>query len=220
MSAYLNENPFIFTPVACHKGRKWKGDLAYLLGYDPEYTSFGSMQVKLWDPAQMKYVYANPNFVENIDSTQEKTESDKKVYIDKVFSDSIAYWKNKAPDNWQTCARASMLKWHRELREFIDEKLPDNRNVFEEVEKTLSWALSLRTRPTVIYGRKCKGGNLYPEINRVRIARRSLHKKGIDKLEEFDKAWDVALTMRGIRKYIDIEYLPKHREYDDSYEEE
>lgn len=196
----------IFTPVMCNRGRKWRGSLAYFLGDISDFNvayNVTCQSAKLWDPAQKKYVYANPEFLVDLQECP-SLEDDKREYISKTINDTLTWCKTQKQNESEAkqFARNILKKKHPELLPYIEEHgLTDQRNAYEEIEKTLTWALGLKTRPCIIYGKRCPGGNPLPEKKKMNIVMKTLHKKGIDKLPDFQQSWEFALTLHGLGQY-------------------
>lgn len=195
---------FIFKPVVISRGRKFKGK-AYYLGQDSERAVAWGVTVrstKLWDPANKCYVYANPDFCDddtNIQDDQIKT--DRLEYINKTINDTIEWCKTKVSDEAEASrfARSCLIKHHPEMMTWIDDRLPDIRDVVAAVDRTLQWAMTLKSRPMHIYGRFCPGGKKYSNSKIKDIAIRYLCRKGYDKLEGFNEAWDLYLNIYGLK---------------------
>lgn len=197
---------FVFVPVCVNRGRKFRG-IAYSINAEVQYNggnwAYTSWSVKLWDPVSMKYVYANPDFVEKREATPEQIEGDKISYVNHTINSTVAWCLTKSPnqDEGRKFARNCLLKHHPEMKEYIDKALPDERDVVAAVERTLRWAVNLRTRPTVIYGRVCKGGRPYGKTETVRKAWNVLDRKGYTKLDGFKEAWLFMTNMLELPDY-------------------
>lgn len=207
---------FTFVPVRVARGRKWKGELAYMLTIQDSsfclYHGRGgyiqSETAKMWDPATKRFVYANADFVEDVELPAEQVEAARKEYVDLQIRGTIAWCKSKKPDAPEAeimqFARNCIRKQHPEFDVYLVEYgLTDRRDVVDAVERTLSWAMQLKTRPCFMYGRHCPGGRPLPDEKKIRIARKSLHTKGIDLLDGFAEAWELSLTIRGLVKYLE-----------------
>ena len=198
-----------FLPVVVNRGRKFRGK-AYALG-DTRPGMYGSWNSKLWEPISKKYVWANEEFLEDDESVSPaQVQADKDAYIKHIIDDTIQWCKNCKPnaseDEVMQFARNVIRKHHPEIDESLLEanKLNDRRDISAEVEKTLTWAMKLTTRPCVIYGRVCKGGRPLPEEKKIRIAYRSLVRKGLAAKPDFLPVWTFILSMMGLAKYVDI----------------
>lgn len=199
----------IFRPVVVDGGRKYRG-FAYDLGYDAQISrstwAYTSFSVKLWEPVSKTYVYANPDYVCACATPTRDVEADKQDYVKSVIDGTIAWCrstKSGAPEaEIIQFARNTLYKHHPEMHEAIDAKLADQRDVVAEINRTLDWARNLKSRPAIMYGRACPGGKPYSKARQMRIAKESLERRGITKLEGFAEAWEMILTIQGLLKYL------------------
>lgn len=193
-----------FKPVNVNRGRKFKG-FAYFLGCT--YTNEIAWRVtaestKLWDPAEKRYVYANPDFCEDATVEASKVEADLNDYIKTTIDGTLRWCRSQKPSAAESevkqFARNVLRKQHPEMLEFIDATIADQRDVVAEIERTLEWAMALTTRACWMYGRWCAGGRPLPVERKVRSALNALSKRGITQLDGFDEAWTFSLTVRGL----------------------
>ena len=198
-----------FTPVLISRGRKFRGK-AYFLG-DVRCGSFGNQNAKLWDPAAKRYVWANVDFCDEDESvTPEQVATDKEAYSKAVIEDTIKWCrecKSGAPeDEVMQFARNVLRKYHPEIDEskLVANDLGDRRDLSIEVEKTLNWAIQLTTRPCWMYGHYCKGGRPLPTEKKIRIAYKSLTKKGLTQKADFEAVWTFLLSMMGLAQYAKV----------------
>lgn len=199
-----------FKPVIVKGGRKFQG-FAYDLGFGTQIShstwAYTSYSLKMWDPATKQFVYANPDFVfECQDADPVKVEADKQAYISNTIDGTIAWCRQQKPNAPESevlqFARNVLRKHHPEMMDIIDEKAPDQREVVTEVENTVRWARGLKTRACYIYGRFCPGGKPLSEKRQIEIAKKTLERRGITKLEGFEEAWSCTLTINGLIKYL------------------
>lgn len=205
-----------FTPVEVTGGRKFKG-FAYDLHryYERSYGYAGSgvfpltttTSATLWDPVSCSKVYANEKFVNEVKRDSDIVLSDKAEYIRKIIQDTVDWCLSNGTDEKSSIqsARNILMKKHPYLRDVIPEVIPDTRNIFDEVKKTLTWAMGLKTKPTYLYGRHCPGGKDLPTKKKVNIALMALKNKGIaTDTDEFKAAWAFNATLLGLTKYIEV----------------
>lgn len=195
---------FTFTPVTVTRGRKFRGR-AYSLG-DVRPGMWGTWNSKLWEPTEKKYVWANVDFLEeDTSATPEQVQLDKDRYVMHVIDDTIQWCRSKKPDaptpEVMQFARNMLHKYHPEIDEatLALQGLTDQRDLATEVEKTVSWAKGLVTRPCYMYGRFCRGGRPISDEKKVHIAYQALHKKGFTSKPEFEAAWAAALEKAGLK---------------------
>ena len=197
-------NNITFIPVMITRGRKFKG-FAYMLGRTvTSHQGFESSQ--LWDPATKTLVYATPDFCQDTDKPT-TFDDDLTTYVDTKINGTIDWCrKTKAGASDKEVlqfARNIIRKYNPELVPFLEDYgASDQRDVAEEVEKTLNWAMQLKTRPCWMYGKWCAGGKPLADERKLDIAWKSLHNKSLDKLVGFAEAWELALTLRGLMKYF------------------
>lgn len=204
----------LFSPIVVNKGRKFKGR-GYLVGSGGVSAgwAYTIVNAKIWDPSKKCIAYANQDYVEEDASvTPEQIEIDKQGYIDNVVDSTIAYCKSKSanPDSVEA------LQWIRNVllkklpKDVVDNRFPDQRGVSESVEKSLRWAMTLVSRPTVIYGKVCKGGKPYSKARKATIAYKQLKKNGIASRDGFEDAWLMwtsLLDLPDIRSKVDGKHL-------------
>ncbi len=197
-----NETNFIFSPVSCKQGRKWRGELAYRLSDSP-YTvgAWGTVTYRMWDPKALRFVYVNGDFLVGVELDQAKIEADRKAYIDHTIKSTLDWCRQQTPneDEARKFARNLLLKKHRELLPWFDAELPDRRDVVAAIERTLQWALNLRTKSSMrLYGKMCEGGKPYPKSRIVKVAYSALQKKGYHKLEGFQESWTLMTKLMSL----------------------
>lgn len=182
-----------FNPIVVERGRKFKGH-GYSLGqgYASGNWAYSIENTKIWDPVAKKITYANSEFVcRDETATSEQIALDKQTYIDTIVEDTIRYCRSKStcPDSSDTqqWIRNSLMK--KLPKDIVDSVCPDQRSVAQEVEKTLRWAMTLASRPTVIYGKVCKGGKPYSKTRKAEIAYRQLRKNGMTDKPDFEACW-------------------------------
>lgn len=190
-----------FVPVVITRGRKFRGK-AYFLG-DTHQNQVAwnvvAYSTRLWDPANKKYVYANPDFCDDDASvTEDERLRAKDEYILGIINDTINWCRNQNPGQGpaevNSFARNVLRRRHYDLMADIDILLPDSRDIKTEIQKTVEWAMTLTTRPCYMYGRFCEGGRPLPIKRKLDIARKSLTTKGIAKLPGFEEAWQACLA--------------------------
>ena len=209
----MSESTFTFFPVRVARGRKWRGELAYFVSSrDSSFCVPGRIiygeTAKLWEPVSKKFVYANAEFCEDVTQAADVTETARKEYVDQQIRGTIAWCKAQKPDSPEAevlqFARNVLRKHHPEFDAYlVSYGLTDRRDVVDAVERTLTWAMGLKTQACWMYGRHCPGGKPIADAKKIAIARKSLHTKGIDLLEGFAEAWELALTIRGLVKYLE-----------------
>jgi len=211
-----NTPSFSFIPVKVTKGRKWKGEGYMLDSFESSFQLYGwhggagrrvTETAKIWDPAAKRIAYASCSFCEDRDADTSKVEADRKEYIDLTIQSTISWCRSRKPNAEESevlsFARNVLRKNHPEMIDAINVAAPDTRDVVSEIERTVTWAMGLKTRPCYMYGRHCPGGKPLPDKKKVAIALKSLTNKGITKLEGFSKAWELILTLKGLRKELD-----------------
>ena len=189
-----------FKPVVVNRGRKFRG-IAFDVGGKEVATQVArcvtSYSVCLWDPANKRFVYANPDFVEERAIDKDELLEAKRKWIEDQINDTISWCRSISPagtaeDEILRFATNVLRRKSEALAKIVAElNTVDTRDVVAEVRKTVEWALSLRTRPCWMYGKYCAGGHKYPPKKTISIALRALEKKGIMKLEGFLEAWRI-----------------------------
>ena len=96
-----DDKSFNFFPVRVTRGRKWRGELAYyissncssfqLYGWTGRGGHIYTETAKLWEPVSKKYVYANADFVEDVEQDPAKTCADKAEYIKATIESTLAW---------------------------------------------------------------------------------------------------------------------------------
>ena len=195
ISALKFVNHINFEPVNITQGRKFKG-FAYFLGTSiSQYFQNVYCKAKLWDPEQKKYVYANSDFCNGINIPAEKREADMLAFIQTDIDGIIAYAKANCRSNDENDVKKFIVNIAKKKysTEFINavlySQLKITTDVAAIVEKTLQWAINLKSRPMHIYGKFCPGGKLLPMSKRIKLAYNCLAKKGITIHEDFNVAW-------------------------------
>lgn len=192
----------VFTPVIVNKGRKFRGK-AYLIGDSYVFSTWQSetTYLKMWDPISKSIVSANEDFCEEDNSVPpEKIKSDCEEYIKWTFESTYAWCMEKRNGDETAAkqfARNILLKRFPSLKDQITEEFPDQRDVAEEIQRTLQWAMNLKTRETFMYGRHCPGGKPLPLKKKLAIAYNSLERKKMTAREEFKDLWNLNLTLLG-----------------------
>lgn len=207
-----NETSFMFVPVSVTGGRKFRGD-AYAVdadereyyrgGYDVsadghvlgrwrnagQYTTvYGT--TKVWDPATKRVSWVTTKFVAPREVRPEDLESAREDYARSTVEETLSWCRTKVPDDKEArkFARNCLRKHHPELMKWVDEILPDERDVADEVERTLRWAISLS--PSRHTARS--------DAETSRIAYRALVKKGVSRLDGFRDVWTFFTSTMGL----------------------
>lgn len=196
MNLTATRSEFTFKPVVINRGRKFRGK-AYYLGFDTERgIAYGvtCWSSKLWDPESKRYVYANPDFcMDDTTLNDEQVNAAKVEYVNHLINGTIEWCKAQKPDadekEIHRFARNILRKHHRELMDDIDEVLPDQSDLREEIEKTLKWASTLTTKACFMYGRWCPGGRPLSIERQTSIAFNALQKRGLTARPEFKAIW-------------------------------
>lgn len=191
-----------FVPVVINRGRKFRGK-AFYLGYDSQCAvawNVTAWSTKLWDSNNKRYVYANPDFCEDDKSlTEADIAKARDEYILNIINSTITWCASKDPSKSdieiKRFARNVLRKSHPELIDDINVLLPDSRDVVPLVENAVKWAINLRTKPCVIYGKACKGGKKYPKSKIRDIAYKCCVRNGATQLEGFEEAWQFFINM-------------------------
>lgn len=201
---------FIFKPVNIKRGRKFRG-FAYRLGEERSYEVAYNVtisSVKLWDPAMQRCVYVNPEFCEVATVTSEQYETDMKAYITAQIQNTVAWCRTHTASTDDTevrqFARNVLKNNHPELEPFLAEYgLPDQRDVFTEVETTLNWAMGLKPRPYYNRLHKYCGFKPLTDEQKLHFAYSALQKKGLTQFKGFNDAWTFGLATRGLTDYAE-----------------
>lgn len=196
-----------FEPVCVKGGRKFRG-FGYVVEiveytYRGNYYSNSGLEstemARIWDPASKtistatyKYCEPTPQHV-----SDDQLAKDCQEYIDMLIKKQIKWCRTKTAneDDALQFARNCLIKYHPELKELIDERLPDRRDVVKAVEDTLRWAMNLKTRPMSLYGKNCRGGRSYNKKAVVSKAYESLLRRRITELDGFNEAWIMFTTL-------------------------
>ena len=196
-----------FTAVKVVCGRKFKGE-AYDLGFNdmPNRVAWNvtCWSRKLWCPTTGRFVYANPDFIQPRDVSEEVRSAEFESYVKSTIQSTADWCRSTKPslaeDELKNFVRNVVRKQHPEMLEVAEELLgwSDNRDVAVEVRKTIEWAMTLKTRPMWLYGRYCAGGRDIPAAKKVAIAKSALAKRGITQLDGFDVAWTMTLDVYGL----------------------
>lgn len=204
----LNFHNFMFEPVKVARGRKFKG-FAYFLGCSIRQAGPFSMYdcAKLWDPAAKRFVYANADFCEEVDVPAEEVMAAKLAYvqhdIDGIVNYATANCKGDENDVNKFILNIAKKKYSQEfLNVVFRSQLKITVDVAAEVERTLQWAMSLKTRPMELFGKFCPGGKPLPLEKKIVIAYKALVKKGITLQDDFQMVWSLNCTLLGIPEKI------------------
>lgn len=199
---------FTFKPVRVTRSRSFRGFGYYVGegGISQPAWCVTIYEAKIWDPVNKRIAYVNSDYLEDCEVPADKLEADRKSYIDHTIQGTISWCRSqsagKAEAEVLRFARNVLRKRHPELMSFIDEAAPDTRDVVVEVQRTFQWAMGLTTKSCWMYGRFCPGGKPLSNSRKVNAARKALEKKGITKLDGFQEAWEVTLTMAGLGNLI------------------
>ena len=196
-----------FAPIKVSKGRKYRGKgfvVSYCestrdlggwrhTGYGWERNIVDTETAKIWVPELKAFRYANAKYVE--DDTEVAAE-----YVRAAFSDycdytveSIINWcKAKLGSDANETevnqfARRVIAKNHPEIN--IDNYITDTETYLDKLEKIFAWVITLRTKPTFLYGRQCEGGKPYSNDKYVDIARRTCIKKQLNNNPDYEAAF-------------------------------
>ena len=208
----------VFTAVKVEGGRKFRGR-GFVVGeshstasYGWRHTGYGwahnivdTYTSKIWVPTLGKFCYANSKYVEEDSSVSaEECALEFKRYSDRIIDDTIAWCRKTKPEANEVeivqFARNVLRKNHKELIEAIDSRLPDTRDIGDEISKTVAWAMTLKTQPCHMYGRFCPGGKPLAANRIVDIARKALIKKGLDKNSDFEQQFENICRKNGLTK--------------------
>lgn len=206
-----------FAAVKVERGRKFKGRGFIVAvktssgsygwrhtGYGWEHAYYETETAKIWVPELKRFAYANANFVED-DTTVSPEECDRqyKLYVEHTIDSTLDWCRSVKPEadaaEIARFARNVLRKNHPDMIARIDEVLPDQRHLDEEVAKTIAWAMTLRTRPMWMYGRMTKGGKPYSNERYVEIARKALTKRGFADKPEFEQVFDAECAKAGLK---------------------
>jgi len=207
-SAAIANCKFDFNPVHCSRGRKWRGALAYSIDIDDDnhnlrFGSFGTVSKRLWEPIAKQYVFANIDFIEANERDEAKIAADREAYVKTTIQSTVDWCKSVKPElpdaELLLFIRNSLKKQHPEMLPAIDVVAPDNRDVVAEVQKTLQWAMTLKTQACWMFGRYCNGGKPLADNRKVEIAFKALQKKGVTKLDGFEDVWNMTLDVMGLK---------------------
>ena len=207
---------FEFTPVRVSGGRKFQGD-AFVVGHDERefyhgghsITSSGfvggrwrnadryttvTQTAQVWDPATKRCYWVTEKFVQKRELPEAEVEAARMAYVESTIQSTLAWCMSKSPNEAEgrKFARNCLRKHHPEMMEWIDAKLPDERDVVAEVERILQWALHARS-----HIRRTKTS----DVKTVSIAYRALVHMGITKLNGFKEAWMMNTTLLCLPDY-------------------
>lgn len=207
-----NEDSFMFVPVRVTGGRKFRGD-AYAVdadereyyrgGYDvsPNGVMLGRWRnadryttvygtTKVWDPATKRVSWVTSKFAQPREVEAGRVEADREDYARSTVEETLSWCRTKVADDKEArkFARNCLRKHHPELMKWVDEILPDERDVADEVERTLRWAVSLS--PARRTSRS--------DLETSRVAYRALVKKGVSKLDGFRDVWAFFTSTMGL----------------------
>jgi hypothetical protein len=206
----------VFAAVKVEGGRKFRGR-GFIVGeshstasYGWRHTGYGwahnivdTYTSKIWVPELGKFCYANSKYVEEDPAVSaEECAIEFKRYADQIINDTIAWCRKTKPEANEAeiaqFARNILCKNHKELKDAIDTRLPDTREIGTEIEKTIAWAMTLKTQPCHLYGRFCPGGKPLAPKRIVEIARKALVKKGLDKNPDFEQQFENICRKNGL----------------------
>lgn len=200
---------FTFQPVNVSRGRKFRGFAYFICSYDASFAVYrgrgGYIQnekAKLWDPVTEQFVYATADFCDDVEQDESITLEAKRKFIEKTIKSTVDWCASKNPSapeaEIKRFARNVLRKHYPGMAPAIDEALPDQRDIAEEIQKTVSWAITLVTKPCNMYGKYCPGGKPLPPKKKVEIAYKALQKKGIASNPQFHDVWNMVLTVFGL----------------------
>jgi len=206
-----------FAAVKVERGRKFKGR-GFIVSVKTSSGSYGwrhtghgwahayyeTETAKIWVPELKKFQYANFNFVEDDQTVSpEECERQFKLYVEHTINSTLDWCRLVKPDadaaEIARFARNVLRKNHPEMEARINEVLPDQRHLDDEVAKTIAWAMTLRTRPMWMYGRMTKGGKPYSNERYVEIARKALTKRGFADKPEFEQVFAAECAKAGLK---------------------
>lgn len=206
-----------FAAVKVEGGRKFKGR-GFIVAvktssgsYGWRHTGFGwehayyeTETAKIWVPELKRFQYANFKYVEDDASvTPEECDRQYKLYVEHTINSTLDWCRSVKPEadaaEIARFARNVLRKNHPDMIVRIDEVLPDQRHLDDEVAKTIAWAMTLRTRPMWMYGRMTKGGKPYSNERYVEIARKALTKRGFADKPEFEQVFDAECKKAGLK---------------------
>ena len=172
-------------------------------GFGWEHAYYETETAKIWVPELKRFQYANFKYVED-DASVSQAECDEqyRLYVEHTIQNTLDWCRSTKPDadaaEIARFARNVLRKNHPEMAARIDEVLPDQRNLRSEIEATIKWAQTLRTRPMWMYGRMTKGGKPYSNERYVQFARSALTKKGLAAKPEFEAEFKAACERAGL----------------------
>lgn len=200
----MSTTNFAFSPVNVNRGRSFRGFGYYVGegGISQPAWCVTIYKVKIWDPVNKRIVYVNSDYLEEANVPEAEVNAARQAYIDHTIQDTIKWCRTRIPNapesEVKTFARNVLRKHHPEMIEFIDKATPDTRNVVDEVQRTLQWAMGLTTKSCWMYGRFCPGGKPVSDERKVRSAYTALQRKGVTKLDGFTEAWEMTLDIFGL----------------------
>lgn len=199
-----------FNPIVVAGGRKFHGR-GYLVYCSDSVAQYGwktcwTTTARIWVPETKSFVYANADFCDDDETvTPEQRLHDLEAYVMHTIESTREWCKRTKPQadalEIARFARNVLRKQHPEMQAAIDAVIPpppDTRDLDAEVQSTVEWAKSLKTRPCTIYGHFCPGGKPYPAKKCVDIARKALTKKGLAQRPEFEAAFAAACRKAGL----------------------
>lgn len=198
-----------FEPVKVERGRKFKGFAYYIdcmVCHAGPYSTYD--RARLWDPAAKRFVYANAEFcMDASEISDEQKIADKTAFIQHKIDGIVNYAKANCTGTKDDLNRFILNIAKKQFSvEFINAvirpQLDINVDVASEVEKTLQWAMSLKTRPMFLYGKYCAGGKPLALEKKLRIALKALTKKGITVHEDFNMVWSLNCTLLGVSEKV------------------
>lgn len=176
---------FEFTPVRVSGGRKFQGD-AFVVGHgESEFYRGGysiTQTAQVWDPVAKRCWWVTEKFVQKRELPEAEVEAARMAYVESTIQSTLAWCMSKSPNEAEgrKFARNCLRKHHPEMMEWIDAKLPDERDVVAEVERILRWALQTRS-----HVKRTKASDSVT----VRMAMHALQRMGVSKLDGFKEAW-------------------------------
>ena len=195
---------FEFTPVRVSGGRKFQGD-AFVVGHDEREFYHGGYSItssgcvggrwrnadryttvtqtaQVWDPVAKRCWWVTEKFVQKRELPEAEVEAARMAYVESTILGTLAWCMSKSPNEAEArkFARNCLRKHHPEMMEWIDAKLPDERDVVAEVERILRWALQARS-----HVKRTKASDRVT----VRMALHALERMRVTKLEGFQEAW-------------------------------
>lgn len=195
--------PKNFHPVHVTGGRKFRG-FGYVIGYIPggkyqislSYSVPTDNRAKIWDPVNKKIEIVTERYVHELNDTKTNELGDTyqthyMEYVQHLINDTLSWCKTKVATEAEAIkfARACLIKHHRDMIDEIDRLLPDQRDVVEEIEKALDYAIRWRNFKT---------GKPATPKKTVQLAIDRIIRNGVHKLEGFADAWTMLTNLRSL----------------------